>query len=526
VHLNYYFLKPLAAALHAQLKGKKFIESFSQEKDELILIFAAEEQEETLIEPFFIKAILTSHFACLFFPDGFQRARRNSVNLFTSLTHRVIEKIAVFENERAIGIWFEDGGVLVLKMYGNRSNIILFDRAHDVQEVFNHKLGADKLLDFSTLNREIDQSFEAYSAESYDYKPLFPTFGKLVQAELDRRLLDVFDPLDKWRVIEDVLQTLLQPRFYLIKVNNLPVLSLLPVGDETAVFEDPIQASNALYLAHMRINGIDKEKADILRIIHKRIQKTERYLENTFQKLVALEEGSRNDQIANIIMANLHQIPARAENVELFDFYHDQLIQVKLKKDLSPQKNAEGYYRKSKNEKIEIEKLNESLAVRESEIVQLQEDLSIITPLESLRELRAYIKSRGLLGGGEATSKDVASLFKKVIYEGFVILVGRNAKNNDLLTQQHAFKEDLWLHARDVTGSHVIIKHQAGKNFPRLVIERAAQLAAFYSKRRTESLCPVIYTPKKYVRKPKGLPDGAVVVDKEQVVMVEPKDVS
>ena len=69
----------------------------------------------------------------------------------------------------------------------------------------------------------------------------------------------------------------------------------------------------------------------------------------------------------------------------------------------------------------------------------------------------------------------------------------------------------------------MIIKYQAGKGFPKTVIERAAELAAWNSKRRTDSLCPVIMTPKKFVRKPKGLAEGQVVVDKEEVVMVVPK---
>jgi predicted ribosome quality control (RQC) complex YloA/Tae2 family protein len=69
----------------------------------------------------------------------------------------------------------------------------------------------------------------------------------------------------------------------------------------------------------------------------------------------------------------------------------------------------------------------------------------------------------------------------------------------------------------------VVIKNQSGKKFPAPVIERAAELAAFYSKRKNDSLCPVIYTPKKFVRKPKGLPEGAVMVDKEDVVMVVAK---
>ena len=81
----------------------------------------------------------------------------------------------------------------------------------------------------------------------------------------------------------------------------------------------------------------------------------------------------------------------------------------------------------------------------------------------------------------------------------------------------------MWLHAKDVAGSHVIIKHQSGKNFPKDVIERAAELAAYNSKRRTESLCPVSYTPKKFVRKRKGDAPGLVVVEREQVIMVVPR---
>ena len=108
-------------------------------------------------------------------------------------------------------------------------------------------------------------------------------------------------------------------------------------------------------------------------------------------------------------------------------------------------------------------------------------------------------------------------------FKGFKIWVGKNAESNDQLTLKHSYKEDLWLHAKDVPGSHVIIKHQSGKPFPKDVIERAAQLAAYNSKRKTETLCPVAFTPKKYVRKRKGDPAGAVVVEREDVIMVEPK---
>jgi predicted ribosome quality control (RQC) complex YloA/Tae2 family protein len=101
--------------------------------------------------------------------------------------------------------------------------------------------------------------------------------------------------------------------------------------------------------------------------------------------------------------------------------------------------------------------------------------------------------------------------------------VGKNAKNNDELTLKFAHKDDLWLHAKGVSGSHVIIKHKAQLAFPASVIEYAAQIAAHYSSAAGSSLVPVIYTPKKFVRKPKGANPGQVSVEKEELLLVEPK---
>ena len=117
-----------------------------------------------------------------------------------------------------------------------------------------------------------------------------------------------------------------------------------------------------------------------------------------------------------------------------------------------------------------------------------------------------------------AKEKQVASLpYREVEFNGYKIWIGKNAQHNDTLTLKYGYKEDLWLHAKDVAGSHVLIKHQAGKNFPKDVIERAAQLAAYYSKRKNESLCPVSVHLEN-VRKRKGDPPGMVVVEREEVV--------
>ncbi|MCU0402565.1 MAG: NFACT RNA binding domain-containing protein, partial [Algoriphagus sp.] len=108
-------------------------------------------------------------------------------------------------------------------------------------------------------------------------------------------------------------------------------------------------------------------------------------------------------------------------------------------------------------------------------------------------------------------------------FEGFTIWVGKSAKDNDEMLRGFARKEDIWLHARQAAGSHVLIKMRGITVVPQGVLERAAELAAFYSKLKSDTLAPVMYTEAKYVRKVKGSAPGSVMVDREKVILVAPK---
>jgi predicted ribosome quality control (RQC) complex YloA/Tae2 family protein len=224
-------------------------------------------------------------------------------------------------------------------------------------------------------------------------------------------------------------------------------------------------------------------------------------------------------------MAHLHQIAPGTAQIEVEDFYTGQLRTIKLKASEKPQRTAENLYRKAKNQQIEERQLTERIARREAEALEALErleELETLPALAELRGLRTWRKQHGL-DPAQAAAKTAAELPFKVFEDrGFTILVGRNAANNDLLTQKYAHKEDLWLHAKDVTGSHVVIRHRAGQPVPEPVIEHAAQLAGWYSRRQHDTLCPVTVTPKKFVRKPKGALPGQVVVERERVVLVKP----
>lgn len=109
-----------------------------------------------------------------------------------------------------------------------------------------------------------------------------------------------------------------------------------------------------------------------------------------------------------------------------------------------------------------------------------------------------------------------------VLDEDYTVFVGKSAANNDELTMRFAKQNDLWFHARGVSGSHAILRGPEPEHPPKKILEQAAAIAAYYSNARNASYTPVVYTLRKYVRKPKGANVGAVTLERERVIMVTP----
>jgi len=515
MHLNFYFLKQLSSKLAKILIDFELIECFSQNKDELIFSFLKDQEE------FHLKAVLNRAFTCISFPAEFARARKNSVNLMPEIINRRVIQVKQYVNERCFSLIFEDDYFLLFKMHGQRSNIILYHNNSQVS-LFNNQMKFDIGLEIVNLDRHIPQNKEFYLENGL--QTTFPTFDKYIHSHLAQLNFER-EGINQWEILERVIEQLTDGNIYIYQIaENPPQLSLLKPLDSSAeiLFEtnDPISASNDFFHQYTRVFHLKNEKDNVLRILTKSIKKGNNYITKNYDKVEDIEKNARLQEIADILMANLHVIPTGAKEVKLFDFYRNNEISIKLKKDLSPQKNAETYYRKAKNQKVEIEKIIENIEKKESEIARIENQVQEIEAIHSIKEFKKLLKKEQLTN--KQNDKD-RSLFNKVEISPWVIYVGRNASNNDLLTQKYAYKNDLWLHAKDVSGSHVIVKYIAGKEFSKDIIEKAASLAAFYSKRKNDTLCPVIFTPKKYVRKPKGFLPGQVIVDREDIILVEPK---
>lgn len=514
---NYYFLRQLSAELEKRISGTVVSECFSQSKDELIIRF------ETASQPFFVRASLQADFCSLSFPEDFNRARKNSIDLFQELIGQRVQAIAQFTNERSFAIEFSNAYKLLFKMHGNRANLVLFNQEKSIALFRNHlTTDADIILD--DLNRAIDWSYEAFETSIDDLQKLYFTFGKPVWNFLNRNNFEEKSVVEKWQAVQDLLNYLKKPNYYITEVENKLLLSLFPDGDIRKQFKDPLMVSNEFFIQFTVYFSFFREKREILTQLTTRLHNGLSYLVNANKKKQEIEKDTHYKTWADVVMANLHQIKTGEEKVTLGNFYDDNKpIEIKLKKDLSAQKNAEVFYRKSKNQLIEIQKLTEGFATKQKQVAKLQEQIALVEKIEDLKSLRSFSATSGLKQ--ETDKKEKPLPYHEVEFNGFKIWIGKNAQHNDTLTLKHTFKEDLWLHAKDVPGSHVVIKYQSGKKFPKDVIERAAQLAAFNSKRKTDTLCPVAYTPKKYVRKRKGDPAGAVIVEREEVILVEPKGI-
>ena len=510
MHTNYYFLRQLAPALTAQLAGFRVAVCFSQEKDELVVGLANGGRE------YWLKAQLGANFPALALPETFQRARSNSVDLLPDLLGQQVETVVAWPQDRVLQVNFRSGARLVFKLYGPRPNAIFRLAPDGPAQLFQQKLLADADLRPQAA-------------------PPVPAPGKLPPplADLPLRYLrlhgyDAAPPETRTRLVHQVLAQLETPaHYFLIQLDGRTRLSLVPLGEvlETLPGTEPVAALRRFVPLALGRRALETETRQLRTALERRADEATTTAAHTRQRLHALAHEAGYRHTADLIMANLHAIAPGAAQIEVLDYLTDALKTIKLKPTEKPQRTAENLYRKAKNQQIEERELSARLARREADAffaLERLEELDTDPALAELRGLRTWRKLHGLDPAQAAAKAGTELPFKVFEDRGFTILVGRSAQNNDLLTQKYAHKDDLWLHAKDVAGSHVVIRHRAGQPVPAPVIEHAAQLAAWYSKRQNDSLCPVIVTPKKFVRKPKGARPGQVKVEREDVLLVRP----
>ncbi|WRP08390.1 NFACT RNA binding domain-containing protein [Rossellomorea aquimaris] len=272
---------------------------------------------------------------------------------------------------------------------------------------------------------------------------------------------------------------------------------------------------------------VKQQGNDLERFIRNERDKNINKIEKLKQTLDDAQQADRYQLLGELLTSNLYAVERGMTEVSVVNYYDEngESVMIPLNPQKSPSENAQNYFSRYQKAKNAVKIVHEQIEKADEEIVYLEQ---LLQQLESastkdVEEIREELEEEGYLRVRKQTKKKKANV-KPVLEtytssDGTQILVGKNNKQNDYLTNRVAGKEEIWLHTKDIPGSHVVIKSQ---NPSEQTIKEAAKIAAYFSKARESSSVPVDFTEVKQVKKPKGAKPGFVIYEGQQTVYVTP----
>ena len=282
-----------------------------------------------------------------------------------------------------------------------------------------------------------------------------------------------------------------------------------------------------------------RERAERVRQLGHDLRQTATAARDRVRRKIAVQEKEYQTtqnrdalrRAGDLITANLYRMEKGVSVLEAEDYYQENMpvVQIALDPLLTPQQNAAKYYKRYNKAKTAEKVLREQIEKGKVELEYLESILEELWEAEGeqdFRDIRAELKDGGYLKQHKGEKKQIKRASKPRLFHssaGLRISVGRNNRQNDLLTCKEAAPGDLWFHTQKIHGSHVIL-HTAGQPADEQSMREAAQLAAYYSRARESQNVPVDYTPVRYVKKPAGAKPGMVIYTTYRTVYVTPEE--
>lgn len=302
-------------------------------------------------------------------------------------------------------------------------------------------------------------------------------------------------------------------------------------GSGIKLYDSIGEALDSLYINSDRREWAKRHGASARKVLQNNIERCEKKLALYADALNSGEQMEKCRLYGELLTANLHSLKSGTDTAAVDNYYADPVerIAIPLDRQLTPGENAQRYYKK-------YQKLK---AARDMAIVQREQTLSEQNYLEGqldnltkctaeneLSELIEELKDQGYIKrdkGGKKKMKLAASKpMHFVSSTGADIYVGKNNRQNDELTLRFASPNDIWMHAKNIPGSHVIVK--GANEQDTAAMTEAALLAAYYSRARGSENVAVDYTPRKYVKKPAGAKPGMVIYTTNKTAYVTPSE--
>ncbi len=449
---------------------------------------------------------------------------------------------------------------LILEIMGRHSNLIAVDMqgkiidsirhvGHDMSRVREVLPGltyeappAQDKLDFGAFSMEQAKERLSQTSGRLDkalalvFRGLSSTASQEIAFRLtgsDKALLDESDI--------PALCTRLYEFMQLIPNLTPPVLQKDEDGGNTDIFPFPYlsrntalqvkcsgisQALDAYFSTRDLADRIAQKSASLNRLLKNHIERCEKKLALQLQEL---ENSARMEEyriMGDLINANLYQLRKGQEIVKVQNFYDPDggFLEIYLDKQLTPVQNAQRYFKRYQKARAAKET---AAAQKEKTLAELAflegalDDLQKCIEESELLEIRQEMQRAGYVRASHSRKPQrklpESQPFRYESHDGIEMLVGKNSLQNDRITSA-ARGDETWLHAKDMPGSHVIIKKEG--EIPQDTLLAAAQLAAYYSRGRQSGSVPIDYTLRKYVKKPGGSPAGFAIYTNQRTLYI------
>jgi predicted ribosome quality control (RQC) complex YloA/Tae2 family protein len=305
------------------------------------------------------------------------------------------------------------------------------------------------------------------------------------------------------------------------------MIPLQHVSGEARTFSSLSEMLDRYYFGKAERDRVKQQGHDLERFISNEIEKNNKKIKKLERTLQESERGEEYQLFGELLTANLYQVKRGMKEVTVSNYYDEgNMLTIQLNPQRTPSENAQKYFSKYQKAKNAVGVVQEQIEKALSEVAYfetLYQQLHTASPRD-IEEIREELQEEGYLKqkqrkGMKKPAHQKPQLETYHSSEGDLIFVGKNNKQNDYLTNKFARRDEIWLHTKDIPGSHVVIRNE---NPSEQTIKEAAILASYFSKAQNSSSVPVDFTKVRYVKKPNGSKPGFVIYDNQQTVYVTP----
>lgn len=455
----------------------------------------------------------------------------------------VIEAIQQVENDRILEISVSNKNeigdsvavTLVIEIMGKHSNIILLDKASGkIIEAIKH-VGFSQnsyrtilpgstyvappqtgsLNPFTVGDEKLFEILHTEDLEPKRLQQIFQGLGRDTATELSGRLT-----ADKLKTFRAFFASPTQPSL------TEKSFSALLFSDSKTQMSTLSELLDTFYKDKAERDRVNQQASELIRRVENELEKNRKKLVKQEEELLATENAEEFRQKGELLTTFLHQVPNDQNQVELDNYYTGEKISISLDKALTPNQNAQRYFKRYQKLKEAVKHLTSLIEETRTTILYLEsvETALAQASLTEIAEIREELIQTGFIRRRQREKIQKRQKPEKYLATDgqTIILVGRNNLQNDELTFKIAKKDELWFHAKDIPGSHVVI---TGNLQPSDEVKTdAAELAAYFSKARLSNLVQVDMIETRKLNKPTGGKPGFVTYTGQKTLRVTPDE--